>query len=321
MRIDVHNHFMPQKFARILEKRRRYPFTRLEGATYQFYCCKGLAMPMTAPVSDMAVKLADMDSVGIDVAILSLGVPGPELVGGSKGDELARIANDTLAEIIAAHPNRFWGFTSLGFGDMEASLKELDRCFNELKFRGLQIFSNIKGKPLDALEWRPLFRRMAELRRPIFIHPTVPLNTNYLMDLVPVPALGFLVDTTLAAMRLALAGVLEEFSALPIIIPHVGGMVPYLMPRLDCVMAMLPRPGVIRDPSRLLKQLYMDTVVYGAEPLKWCLETMGAERLLFGSDHPYVDWRRPVTIMDSLQCSDEDREKILHGNAERIFAV
>lgn len=319
MRIDVHNHFMSEKMAQMLEKRSHFPYTRFVDGTYHVHCCQGLSVPMAPPLYDMQRKLADMDSAGIDVAILSLGIPGPELLGGPEANEVARMVNDLLAEIVAAYPSRFWGYATLGFGDMDASLKELDRCFSILKFRGLQLFSNINGKPLDAPEFRPVFVRMAELGRPIFIHPTVPLNQNYLMDLVPVPVLAFMVDNTLAAMRLALSGVLSEYATAPIIIPHVGATVPYLMGRLDGMLEYFGGPGVMKEPSRFLKKLYMDTVVYRPEPLQWCFSLMGTSQLVLGTDHPYGPWRLPVQILEGLSCSESEREQMLHGNAERLF--
>ncbi|MBI3247550.1 MAG: amidohydrolase [Deltaproteobacteria bacterium] len=319
MRIDVHTHFMTEKIAKALEKRSRFPYTRFVDGTYHFHCCDGLHLPMTPAQTDMQRKLADMDSAGIDVGVLSLAIPGPELVGGHKADALARMTNDVLAELIAAHPQRFWGYATLGLGDIEASLKELDRCFSELKFRGLQLFSNIKGKPLDAPEFRPIFARMAELKRPIFIHPTVPLNQKYLMDLVPVPVLAFMVDNTLNAMRLALSGMLADYAATPIIIPHVGATVPYLMGRLDGMMEYFAPPGSVTEPSRLLKTLYMDTVSYWPEPLQWCFSLMGASQLVLGTDHPYGAWRKTVELLDALPCPDEEKEQIRHGNAERLF--
>ncbi len=319
MRIDVHTHFLSEKVARVLERRSHFPYTRFVDGTYHFHCCQGLSVPLAPPAHDMQRKLADMDSAGIDVAILSLGIPGPELLGGAEADELARMVNDLLAEIIVQHPNRFWGYATLGFGDIDASLTELDRCFSTLKFRGLQLFSNLNGKPLDAPEFRPIFARMAELKRPIFIHPTVPLNQNYLMDLVPAPVLAFMVDNTLAAMRLALSGVLAEYATVPIIIPHVGATVPYLMARLDGMLESFGGPGAMKEPSRLLKKLYMDTVAYRPEPLQWCFSLMGASQLVLGTDHPYGSWRHPIQFLDELSCTDSEREQMLHGNAERLF--
>jgi aminocarboxymuconate-semialdehyde decarboxylase len=317
MRIDVHSHFMSEKFARMLEKRSRFPYARLVDGVWRFACCEGLTLPAAQSMFTMERKLADMDSLGIDVAILSLGAPGPELLGGRIADRIAQMHNDLLAELIAAHPDRFWGYATLGFGDLDESLKELDRAIGELKFRGLQLFSNIRGKPLDAPEFRPIFARMAELRRPIFIHPTVPLNRNYLADIIPVPALGFIVDTTLAAMRLAVSGRLAEFSSAPVIIPHVGGALPYLMPRLAGSMLTHQR---FEDPTATLKTLYMDTVVHRVEPLRWCYETMGADHILFGTDHPYGQWaRRTLEALDQLDCPAADRDKMDHANAERLF--
>jgi len=312
---------MSPEIARTLEKRSDFPYTRLLDGTYHFHCCKGLTLPMVPTLYDMPTKVGHMDETGIDISILSLAVPGPDRVGGAQADELARIANDLLAELIAAYPDRFWGYATLGFGDTETTLKELDRCFSTLNFRGLQLFSNINGKPLDSPEFRPIFARMAELGRPIFIHPTAPLNQNHLMDIVPVPALAFMVDNTLAAMRLALSGMLSEYSDAPIIIPHVGAAIPYLMGRLDGMMGSYAADEVVQEPSQVLKKLYMDTVAYEPEPLEWCLSLMGAEQLLLGTDYPYAAWRRPLELVDKLTCSDHERELILHGNVERLFKV
>jgi predicted TIM-barrel fold metal-dependent hydrolase len=159
---------------------------------------------------------------------------------------------------------------------------------------------------------------MAELRRPIFIHPTVPLNRNYLTDLIPISAVAFTVDTTVAAMRLALSGVLTEYAAAPVIIPHAGGTLPYLMPRLDG--SLFTHQRGIKEASPILKTLYMDTVVHSVEPLQWCYQTMGASKLLFGTDHPYGQWaRHTIDAMAQLACSDAEREQMYHGNAERLF--
>ena len=320
MRIDVHTHFLSEHMARTLEKRSHFPFSRLTDGTYHFHCCQGMTLPMTPPSHDMRVKLGHMDELGIDVGVLSLGMPGPEMLGGAEADETARIMNDLLAEIIAAHPDRFWGYATLGLGDIDASLNELDRCISTLGFRGLQLFSNVNGKPLDDSSFRPIFARMAELKRPIFIHPTAPLNQNFLTDLIPVPAFAFLVDSTLAAMRLALSGVLSDYEDAPVIIPHGGATIPYVMGRLDSMIVQLGA-SESEAPSRVLKKLYMDTVVYEPEPLDWCLSLMGASQLLLGTDHPYGDWRKPTRLLaEAPCCSSKEREQIEFGNAERLFA-
>ncbi|MGH7908009.1 MAG: amidohydrolase family protein [Candidatus Binataceae bacterium] len=320
MRIDVHNHIFPKKLVALLEKRGHYPYARTQDGALRLHCCEGLAIPNFPSFDSPENKLADMDRVGIDVCILSINLPGPELAGGHDADELARVANDCVAGYVTTNPKRFWGMASLGYGDIDASLKELDRCFNELKFRGLQIFSNINGRTLDDPSLRPIFARMAELKRPMFMHPSCPLNRSHLMELVPVPALAFIYDTTLAAARLALSGMIRKYHDCPIIIPHVGGAIPYLMTRIaEMVTSQYGGSEKEKDPVGAMKALYMDTVAYDPAPLKWCLETMGAEHLLFGSDHPHAGWHRPVEAMNQINCSNEERELMTHGNAERLF--
>jgi predicted TIM-barrel fold metal-dependent hydrolase len=320
VRIDVHNHIFPKELTKRLEKRSEYPFARPGNGRLGLHCCDNLTIQNFESFADMGKKLEDMDRVGVDVCILTVNLPGPELaMKPAEADELARIANDGVAEAVALHPKRFWGMASLGYGTIDGSLKELDRCVSQLKFRGLQMFSNIKGKALDDPELRPIFARMAELKRPIFMHPTAPLNRNSLMQLVPVPALGFIYDTTLAAVRLTLSGRLAEFPDLPLIVPHVGGVLPYLMER---IVGLIPGYGTGNqesNPRQIFKRLYMDTVTYEPGPLKLCLETMGASQLLLGTDHPHGPWDRPTKLLDQVECSKEDREAMMHGNAERLF--
>ena len=134
---------MSERMARTLEKRSQFPYTRFVDGTHQFHCCNGLTVPMLPPSHDMRVKLGHMDELGVDVGVLSLAVPGPEMLEGAEADGTAQTMNDLLAEIIADHPDRFWGYATLGFGDIDASLRELDRCISTLGFRGLQLFSNI----------------------------------------------------------------------------------------------------------------------------------------------------------------------------------
>jgi predicted TIM-barrel fold metal-dependent hydrolase len=133
--------------------------------TYRFFGYSAVSMPMTPEFFDIGKKIDDMDRNGLDVAVLSLSIRGPDRVG------LAKIVNDELAEIVAQRPKRFLGYATLGFGKIDGSFQELDRCFSQLKFRGLQLFSNINGKPLDSLEFRPLFARLDELKRAAFVHP------------------------------------------------------------------------------------------------------------------------------------------------------
>jgi len=321
VRIDVHNHVYSKDLINLLEKRSDYPYTRPgEG----LLCCKGLSIPRFESFHNMSLKLEEMDKVGIDIAILSINLPGPELAGGKAAEELARIGNDAIAEMVAAHPKRFWGVASLGYGDIDASLKELDRCIGTLKLRGLQMFSNIAGRTLDDPYLRPIFARMSELKRPIFMHPTAPLNRIGLMDMVPTPALGFIYDTTLAAVRLALSGVLSECPDAPVIVPHVGGTLPYLLSRISGMVSASFAASYggnmkERDPKAAFQRLYMDTVCYDPEPLQLCLSKMGAEHLLFGSDHPHAAWNLPVDALEKIKCTDAERELMKHGNAERMF--
>lgn len=322
MRIDVHTHFYPLELMHRLERRSAYPRARASDGKTMLHCWEGLALPFVPSFHDINAKLADMDRIGVDVAVLSLNIPGPELAGGSEADELACIGNDALAEVIARYPKRFWGFATLGFGNIDTALKELDRCVTKLGFRGLQLMSNVAGKSLDDPELRPVFEYMAQVNRPIFVHPSaLPLNRASLIDIVPVPAVAFAFDTTLAAVRLAMSGALREYATGPIIIPHVGGTLPYLMPRIDGLMEAFGARASERDPVSYLRRLYMDTVSYAPEPITYCRAAMGADHLLFGSDHPHGPWQIMGDMLNQAVGSADEQALINHRNAERLFGA
>ena len=166
MRIDVHTHFQSLAFIKHLLGRSGLPSSVRDGGTYVIQCASGLSVPALPKIIDMEKKLRDMEDMKIDVAALSHGVPfGPDLLGGREADEWAMRINDDLARIVAAHPGKFVAFGSLGFGDSQRSIAEVDRCASQLGFSGFQIFSNISNRFLDSPEFLAVPQRLHGLLR------------------------------------------------------------------------------------------------------------------------------------------------------------
>ena len=157
MRIDVHTHFQCLDFIKHLEGRRNLPKGVLDGGTYVVQCAVGLNVPALPKMIDIEKKLRDMEDMKIDVAVLSHGFPfGADVLGGREADYWAQRINDHLAGIIDRYPGNFVGFGSIGFGDCQQSIAEVDRCIKKLGFKGLQVFSNIGNKVLDSSEFMPI---------------------------------------------------------------------------------------------------------------------------------------------------------------------
>ena len=177
MRIDVHTHIFFKEFAEYLLGRSSLPNAVRDGGTYVTNCSSTFSVQSPPGHMELDAKLASMERMGTDVSVLTHGIPGPELLGGSEADDWASRINDYLAGIVAQYPGKLQALGSIGFGSTERSLAEVDRCVNELGFKGFQLFSNKNGKVLDSLEFMPVYRRIAIHGVPLNMHPTAPLNT------------------------------------------------------------------------------------------------------------------------------------------------
>lgn len=321
MKIDIQCHCFPEPVIRRLEARTDFPrAVRADGAV-KLVVSPTTVWPMPPGMNDLPLKLEIMDQHGVDVQVLSLNVPGPERIQGPEADELARIAHDALAELIQHRPQRFWGMATLGFHDMEASLRELDRAVNVLGFRGVQLYSNIRGKGLDDPSLHPFYARCQEMNLPVFLHPTVPVMESAAADYHLNAMVGFLFDTTLAALRLILSGTLERFPRLTFVLPHVGSTIPYLLGRIDHLSGFLPggRQHISRAPSEYFKRFLVDSVASYQPAINYCYNLVGADRILFGTDYPWV----PVELSDALVAAmpipQQEKEQIYAGNALRLL--
>ena len=321
MKIDIQCHCFPEPVIRRLERRAEFPrVVRADGMT-KLVVSPTTVWPMPPGMNDLAIKLEAMDKNGVDVQVLSLNVPGPERIEGPEADELARIAHDALAEVIQGRPDRFWGIATLGFHDMDASLRELDRAVNTLGFKAVQLFSNIRGRGLDDPALHPFYARCQELSLPIFLHPTVPVMEAAASDYHLNAMVGFLFDTTLAALRLILSGTLEKFPRLTLVLPHVGSTIPYLLGRIDHLSNFLPggRQHITRAPSEYFKRFYVDSVSSFQPAINYCYSLTGADRILFGTDYPWVPVELSKGLVDGMPIPQDEKELIYSGNALRLL--
>jgi len=256
--------------------------------------------------------------------VLSHGFPfGADVLGGREADYWAQRINDHLAGIIDRYPGKFVGFGSIGFGDCQQSIAEVDRCIQKLGFKGLQVFSNIGNKVLDSSEFMPILKHIGMLGVPIHLHPAIPLNRIGLDSANLFLPLGFPYDSSLNTLRLIQSGLFDETPDLKLIVAHVGGVIPYLWGRIGTYSAPSPlvpdAPRLAHPLDHYLRRLYVDTVCYNVEALKCCYEVMGAEHLLYGTDHPFGRYDVAAELVQQLNCPAHDRDLIHHGNAARLL--
>jgi predicted TIM-barrel fold metal-dependent hydrolase len=271
---------------------------------------------------DVQAKLASMDANGIAMTALSINDPGPEWFG-EEGPEVARILNNFVADIVRNYPTRFFGLCVLPLQDMTASLVELDRCVNQLGMKGVLLYTNLAGKFPDEPEFRPLFKRVVELDIPILLHPAKPITTEFVKGYEMTSSLGNMFDNTIALTRIIMAGMLDEFPRLKLVCPHLGGTLPYIIGRLDHQTQVLKRGPkyLTRAPSAYLKSVWLDVVSPLPLAIKFAHEFMGPDRLIFSSDHPWVDPSDIIRCVREAGLSAEDQSKIFAGNAQRLFKL
>jgi predicted TIM-barrel fold metal-dependent hydrolase len=297
-------------------------------------------------IVDLDERFRIMDRFGDYVQIICLPNPPLEsLASPPLSTDLARLANDGMAELVRKYPDRFPGFiASLPMNDPEGLLKEAKRAVQELGAVGVQIFTNVSGRPLDKPETMPLFDLMAQLDRPIWMHPARGADFP---DYKSEPkshyeiwwTFGWPYETSVAMAHLVFAGLFDRHPDLKIITHHLGGMVPYFEGRVGPGWDQLGTRTSDEDYSLVLKRLkkrpldyfrlfYADTAVFGSKEATICgLKFFGAERVLFGSDSPfdpekgsaYIRWT--IEIIDRLEISPEDRYAIYEGNARRLMKL
>ncbi|MCL0044504.1 amidohydrolase family protein [Dehalococcoidia bacterium] len=325
MRIDVHTHLVHFEFLKYLHGRSSMPNAILEGGSYVINCTPWYQQTPPRQVCDVEVKLRDMEDMETDISVLSHGIPGPELLGGADADYWASRINDHIASVVDDYPGKFIGMGSIGFGDPDRSIAEIDRCIHELGFKGIQIFSNTQQKVSDLPEFLPVYRHISSLGVPINMHPTAPINYTGIDSLPLVNGIGFIYDTSLSAVRLIMSGLFDQEPNLLLIVPHLGGIIPYLRGRIEREIDACPLPSnqpKLAHPFKYyLDKIYVDTVAHSIEALDYCYRICGPKRLLFGTDHPFGPFSRLSTLVEQLDCSEADRELIYHGNAERLLGI
>ena len=292
------------------------------------------------PLSDLDLRFRDMDSVPDYRQLICLPNPSLEEIGPAEtGRELARIANDELAELCRRHPDRFVGFAAaIHLDDVDGAIREADRAIHQLGAKGVQTYNHISGHPLDEARFRPFFAAMAEWKRPIWLHPT---RTAATRDYASEEksrfemwwCFGWPYDTSVAMTRLVFDGLFDRHPDLDIITHHCGGMIPFfdgrVGPGLDVlgsrtsdedysgVLSSLKRPHL-----EYFKKFYGDTAMFGATNGAKCgLDFFGPSQIVFATDAPLGPIRKTYDGIAGMELDDAAREAIFHGNAARLLRL
>jgi aminocarboxymuconate-semialdehyde decarboxylase len=285
-------------------------------------------------------RIAYMDEHGFDVHVLILARP-PVWLGMQREDvhRLTRVANESIAEFASRRPDRFVGVGVLPVVD-DVTMEELERIHGELGLKGVLIFSNIEGKPLDDISMWPLYERASQLDFPIWIHPqhapTHPWIRKDVLDRV----LGWPFDTSLAMARLVYGGVFERYPNIKFVTHHMGGMIPYFSARLAAFAETSAAeyahlgigeesgPRLSGSPLDHFRRFYNDCISSGSPAaVKMAVDFFGADHILFGTDFPFGpdDGERwpldELRTIKTMPMAETDRAKILYQNAQHVLKL
>lgn len=323
MRVDCQTHVFPKAYAELLLKNTTSVRTMRKGDAYVVSYGDLQTFALSLDPYDPDRKIRDMDAAGIDVSVLTVNIPGPELLTPELGVEGARVCNDYLADLCARYPGRFVGLATLPLQDIGAAMAEYRRAIHGLGLRGVFLFSHVAGTPLDAPEFEPLYAAAERDQSPLVLHPTVPTWGEVLKDYSMIPMVGLMMDTSIAMLRLILSGTLERYPNLLMVHPHCGGVLPYLMPRVEeqTEVKRRGREHIRKPPGEYYRNVYLDVVSPSAQAMRYAYEFSRPDRLIFGSDHP---WVKIGTILEHLERTGipaADRARILGENAGRLFRI
>jgi predicted TIM-barrel fold metal-dependent hydrolase len=279
-----------------------------------------------------AGRLAAMDAAGIDVQVLSHTQPSVESLPPGDAVALAAATNDFLAAAIARHRDRFSGFAVLPTPDPEAAADELERAVTKLGLKGGLTNGRTAGRFLDDRRFWPIFERAEKLAVPIYIHPGLPpaaVRDAYYGGLAPaaahwlsIAAWGWHVETGLHGLRLIAAGVFDRFPKLQVIIGHMGEAIPFMLERTNSTLSR-EVTGLDREVKDYFRQnFYVTTSGFFSYPPLLCLLALTTvDRVMFAVDYPYSSNEEGRTFIDGLPLNREDKDKIVHTNAERLLGL
>ncbi|KAF2759072.1 uracil-5-carboxylate decarboxylase [Pseudovirgaria hyperparasitica] len=358
--VDIHTHVYPPSYVSLLRSRQTVPYIRtfpdapdssrliiLPGEDDPSTPSTSRGRPVGPDYWDISKKIAFMDQHGIDKSVISLANPWLDFIAPEEAGEAARKINDEVNEICANSSGRLYAFAALPLSaKAEVVVKEVERLGSLKYIRGIIMGTSGLGQGLDDPALDPIYAALEKNRQLIFLHPHYGLpssvygpRANEYGHVLPL-ALGFPLETTIAVTRMLLSGVWDRFKGLDVLIAHSGGTLPFLAGRIESCIAHdvhLKKHGKIegRRPvwDILKKNIYLDAVIYNEVGLNAAIEASGADRLMFGTDHPFFpplegegsEWLSVNTNYAAIKAASGGKEAmadgILGGNAIRVLRL
>src|SRR5712691_10819590 len=325
--VDVHAHFFPESFIRLVEQS-----GASFGAGVERSDPKGPVLVVggsrTAALEprywDLDLRIRSMNRQGVAVQALSLTAPMVYWADGATGSRLSAAFNDAASAAYVAHPDRFVVLAMMPMQDTARTLAELERAAKLPGVRGVYMGTNIGGRELSDAAFFPVFEHAAALGLPVLLHPLRVIGAERLAPFYLNNFLGNPFDTAIAAAHLVFGGVLDRLPKLTVCLPHAGGALPYLHGRLRHGQGVRPETkGVAKKSfSAYLRRFTYDIISHDAPALRYLVATVGADRVMLGTDFCFdMGLERPLTIIQARATglSRKDQERVVRSNAARML--
>lgn len=275
-------------------------------------------------MTDVDGRLQEMEKWDVAMQVLSVPFHGALVRDESAAADLTAMANDMVLQAARAHPDRFRMLLTLPLQFPDLALAVLDRFAKEPQVVGAALMGTAGGRPLNDAAFMPVYAELERRGLPFLLHPISPPGLDCMLELNLANVVGFMFETTLAATRLVFAGVFERYPKLQMIFPHLGGLAPYLMGRIQWGYERFPpcNENLSAPPETYFKRFYYDTVCRNVPALRMALSMFGVDHILFGTDIPFrEDIDLQLQDLNALQLSDADRYAIDAGNAAQLLGI
>lgn len=329
--VDAHCHLMTEAASALVAEHysadeilAHEPYDLYAGAASREHN-RSLSPTLIPKLRDVEPRLADMDRMGIDVQVVAPFVSQNFYwTDAGLGQQVARLQNERLAEVAAAHSDRFAAIGTVPLQDTSTAIAELDYLVGTLGLKGVQISTNIDGTDLDDNRFIPFWSRAQEIGAVVLLHPSGFTEGRRLDDWFLTNLIGNPLDSTIALTRLIFSGRLAQFPDLRWVVVHGGGYTPFYTARLDHGWEVRPeaRTNISQPPSTYLEQVYFDTMVFSPRELSHLLDFAGPHHVMLGTDYPFdMGEQDPVALTGRVDLTDEDRAQVRGGNAARLFSL
>jgi aminocarboxymuconate-semialdehyde decarboxylase len=338
--IDAFCHILPAKYEETRWARAGSAEFAAGSPAHLQFVRTGRKAPNYEVLTSLEARFRMMDEFEGYRQVVSLAGPPPEHIAPHASVELSVVANDELAELVSKYPNRFAGAAgAVPMNEPDQACREIERATGTLRLCAVQIFSNVNGRPLDAPEFRPVFKLLADRQVPILLHPARGRNhadyrseteSKYLIWQV----FGWPYETTAAMMRLVFSGIMQEYPALKILAHHTGAMVPFFHGRMKSMFGQfeedfrLESEGrLTRPPLEYFRQFYGDIAAFSPGAVNVARDFLGADHLVFGSDAPFdatggrSSIRESIAAVKHSTCTEAEKTAIFTTNVERFFGI